>query len=646
MPIATAGALPYEGHVPCGAQASEEHVSTTTTKPKSRTKPKQRLERVTIRFAGDSGDGVQVTGNQFSSATALAGNDLATMPDYPAEIRAPAGTLAGVSGFQVQFASSAVYTPGDRPDVLVAFNPAALRRNLPDLHPGAVVVLNRDAFDKRALARAGFEEDPREDGTLEPYRVYEVPITSMTLEALADSPLSHRAKERSKNFFALGLMAWLYGRPLEFTEAWIREKFANKPEVAEANLKALRAGYNYGETAEIFSGGFEVPPAVIEPGLYRHVNGNQALALGLVAASQRSGLPLFLGSYPITPASDVLHELSRYKAFGVTTFQAEDEIAAVTSAIGAAYGGTLAATVSSGPGIALKMEAIGLAVAVELPLVVVDIQRAGPSTGMPTKTEQADLLQVLFGRPGEAPVAALAPATPGDCFWVAIEAARQAIRYMTPVFVVSDGYLANSSEPWKVPEVGHLPSIEVHFRTDAQGFFPFVRDPDTLARPWVRPGTPGLEHRIGGLEHSDPEGSVSYDPENHERMVALRAEKIARIAREVPEPPLFGDPEGGDLLLVGWGSTYGALRAATETLRGEGAAVSHLHLRQLWPLPPSLGETLRRYRKVAVAEINTGQMRRVLRSETLVDIQGINAVRGQPFRVDFLVDRARALLHS
>ncbi|HLV61306.1 MAG TPA: 2-oxoacid:acceptor oxidoreductase subunit alpha, partial [Fredinandcohnia sp.] len=561
-----------------------------------------------------------------------------TFPDFPAEIRAPAGTIAGVSGFQIQFASHPVYTPGDRPDVLVAMNPAALKANLADLKPGGLLIANTGGFTDANLRKAGYETNPLEDDSLSAYKVIKVDITKLTEAALHGSGLSTREISRSKNMFALGLMLWLYGRPLEKSIADLRAKFVGRPEIAEANERVLRAGHAYGETAELFTTTYEVPPAQLEPGTYRNISGNQALALGLVAATQLSGLKGFLGSYPITPASDILHEVSRYKNYGITTFQAEDEIAAVSAAIGAAFGGNLGITTSSGPGIALKQEAINLAVMVELPLLVIDVQRGGPSTGLPTKTEQADLFQVLYGRNGESPVPIIAAQSPSDCFRTVLEAARIAIRYMTPVIVLSDGYIANGQEPWKIPSASELERFEVRFRTDPDGFMPYARDPETLARAWVRPGTPGLEHRVGGLEKHELTGAVSYDPHNHETMVRTRAEKIARIANEYA-PLRVDGPESGKLLVVGWGSTYGAIAAATRELGRRGASVAHLHLRHLNPLPRDLGEILARYERVVVPELNLGQLRSILRDKFLVDAKGINKVQGKPFQVSELVAR-------
>ncbi|MFT7580523.1 MAG: 2-oxoglutarate ferredoxin oxidoreductase subunit alpha [Myxococcota bacterium] len=600
-------------------------------------------EMIAIRFAGDSGDGMQLTGNQFTSTSAMAGNDLVTMPDFPAEIRAPAGTLAGVSGFQIQFGSHEIFTPGDQPDALIAMNPAALKANLAHLAPGAMIFANEDAFEPRAWEKVGFTDNPLEDKTLEAFRLYKVPFTTITRRALEDFDMTTREKDRSKNFFALGLMYWVFGRNMDHTLTWLDQKFAAKPEIADANKKVLKAGYHYGETTETFGTTFKVEPAEIKPGVYRQITGNQALAYGMVAASQLAGADLFLGSYPITPASDILHELSKHKRFGVRTFQAEDEIAAVSAAIGASFGGAIGLTTTSGPGVALKSEAIGLAFITELPLVIANIQRGGPSTGLPTKTEQADLLQCMYGRNGEAPCPIIAPATPGDCFYMAIEAVRIATKYMTPVFLLSDGYIANGASPWHIPDVSTLPDIKVHYRTATEDFLPYERDATTLARPWVIPGTPGLEHRIGGLEKSDGAGNVSYDPENHEKMIRIRAEKIARIANDMPEPELFGEATG-DLLLVGWGGTYGSLRAATKNLQARGRKVSHLHLRHINPLPKSLGDTLRRYKHVAVAELNMGQLRKLLRAEYLLDIQGLNKIQGQPFKVSELIERVETYL--
>lgn len=608
------------------------------SQPKRQERKRETIDSVTIRFCGDSGDGMQLTGSEFTRASAFAGNDLRTFPDFPAEIRAPIGTLAGVSGFQVQFANHPVFTPGDRPDVLVAMNPAALRTNLRDLRRGGTLILNLGAFTPANLKKAGYAEDPLEDGSLEGYHVHQVDIAKLTETALHGSGLSTKEIGRSKNMFALGLMLWLYQRPLEPILNNLRAKFAKAPQILDANEKVLLAGHAYGETAELFPSTFEIKSAPIERGLYRNISGNQALAYGLIAATELSGLKGFFGSYPITPASDILHEVARHQNFGFTTFQAEDEIAAVSAAIGASFGGSLGITSSSGPGIALKQEAINLAVMTELPLLVIDVQRGGPSTGLPTKTEQADLLQVLFGRNGESPVPVIAAATPSDCFDAALEAARIAVQYMTPVFLLSDGALANGQEPWKIPDVGSLQPIAVTKRRDPEGFHPYLRDEETLARPWVDPGTPGLEHRIGGLEKDALTGAVSYDPENHERMVHLRAEKIARIARSLPPLEVEGDPSG-DLLVVGWGSTYGAIKAAVSKLRASGRRISHLHLRHLNPLPRELDEILGRFEKVVVPELNLGQLSRLLRDRYLVDAKGIHKVQGKPFFVSELAAR-------
>ncbi|GGI08274.1 2-oxoacid:acceptor oxidoreductase subunit alpha [Egicoccus halophilus] len=598
-----------------------------------------QLSNAVIRFAGDSGDGMQLTGDRFTTQSALAGNDLATLPDFPAEIRAPAGTLAGVSSFQLHFSDKDIHTPGDRPDVLVAMNPAALLKHLEALKPGGTLIVNADAFEKRNLAKAGYDTNPLEDGSVTDYQVHEVALTDLTLRALQGQveagELNKKEAERCKNMFALGLVSWMFHRPLDDTETWLTTKFAKRPELARANVAALHAGRNYGETTEAFTFTYEVKAAKLTPGRYRNITGNQALAYGLVAASVRSGLPLFYGSYPITPASDILHELSRQKHFGVSTFQAEDEIAAIGSVIGAAFGGALAVTASSGPGIALKSEAMGLALATELPLVVVDVQRGGPSTGLPTKTEQSDLLQVLYGRNGEAPMPVVAATSPADCFDAAIEACRIALTYRTPVVLLSDGYLANSAEPWRLPEVDDLPDLRVEFTTEPNGedgtFLPYLRDPDTLARPWAVPGTPGLQHRIGGLEKEDVTGHISYEADNHQRMTDLRAAKVAKVADALPPTPVE-DPDGAArVLVVGWGSTDGPLRAACHELRGRGRAVARIHLRHLAPLPRDLDELLRRYDRVVCAENNSGQLAMLLRARTLVDVQPYTRVTGQPF---------------
>jgi 2-oxoglutarate ferredoxin oxidoreductase subunit alpha len=602
----------------------------------------EEVQRVAIRFAGDSGDGIQLTGTKFTEATALAGNDVSTFPDFPAEIRAPAGSLAGVSGFQLHFAASDIRTPADHPDVLVALNPAALRANLGDLRPGGMVVVNSDSFAAKNLERAGYTEDPL-PALRERYRVVEVPLTTLNREAVKDLRLGTREADRSKNFFALGLMYWLYGRPMESTVRWLQSKF--KGDVLEANLRVLRAGWHFGETTELFPVSFRVPRAKIEPGTYRNITGNAALAWGIVAAGQRFGQPVFLGAYPITPASDVLHDLARYRHFGVKTFQAEDEIAAASAAIGAAFAGQLAICTTSGPGFVLKQEAIGLAVMAELPLVVVDIQRAGPSTGMPTKAEQADLLLALHGRNSESPVAVIAPATPGDCFYTMLEAFDLAVKYMTPVIVLSDAYLANSSEPWLIPDPATLPLREIAYRTEPEGFRPYLRDPETLARPWAVPGTPGLEHRIGGLEKEDGSGNVSYLPRNHARMVELRAEKIARIARDVPA----AEPHGADrgrLLVVGWGGTHGAITEAVDEARADGLDVASLHLRHLNPFPSNLGDVLRSFERILVPELNGGQLCRLLRAEFLVPAESLAKVAGQPFHIEEIRARIDSILEE
>jgi 2-oxoglutarate/2-oxoacid ferredoxin oxidoreductase subunit alpha len=595
------------------------------------TKTVETKERVVIRFAGDSGDGMQITGSQFTNTAALIGNDLATFPDFPAEIRAPAGTLPGVSGFQVNFSSRDVFTPGDAVDVLVAMNPAALATNLADLKPGGILIVNVDNFKEVDLKKAQAKTNPLEDHSLEGYRLFPVELTKLTRLALRDLGLDAKSMDRCKNFFALGMCYWLYNRPMDHTYKWLDEKFGSKPVLAEANKLAMKGGYAYCDATEAFQVRYEVPAAKLEPGVYRNISGNSALALGFVAAAQKAGIPLFQGSYPITPASDILHELSMYKEFGVMTFQAEDEIAAVTSVIGAAYGGALAITTTSGPGMALKMEAIGLAIAVELPIVICNIQRGGPSTGLPTKTEQADLFQALYGRNSEAPIPVLAAATPGDCFWMALEASRIALKYMVPVIVLSDGYLANGAEPWKIPTLEELPDFPVKFRTERDGFMPYSRDPNTLARPWAIPGTPGLEHRIGGLEKQDVTGNINYEPLNHERMVRLRAAKVEAIVKDVPDVVPAGDPDG-DLLLVGWGSTYGSITAAMRAQRAKGRRIGHVHLRHLNPLPKNLGEVLKRYRKVVVPEMNMGQLLWVLRAKYLVDAEGYNKIQGKPFK--------------
>jgi 2-oxoglutarate/2-oxoacid ferredoxin oxidoreductase subunit alpha len=612
------------------------------------TKQVQQLDRVIIRFAGDSGDGMQLAGDRFTQETATFGNDLSTLPNFPAEIRAPAGTLPGVSSFQLHFADHDILTPGDAPDVLVAMNPAALKANLGDLPRGADIIANTDEFSKRNLAKVGYTANPLEDGSLDAYQVHAIPLTSVTVKALENFDISRKEAERAKNMFALGLLSWLYNRPVEGTIKFLDAKFATKPEILAANKTAFQAGWNYGETTEAFSVQYEVKPATLEPGTYRNITGNTALAYGLVAASRRSGLPLFLGSYPITPASDILHELSKLKRFGVRTMQAEDEISGVGAALGASFGGSLGVSTTSGPGMCLKAETIGLAASVELPLIICDIQRAGPSTGMPTKTEQADLLMALFGRNGESPVAVLAPSTPADCFETAIEAVRIAVKYRTPVIILSDGYLANGSEPWRVPSVDGLARLRDEFKfakgngtsggTENGEFQPFQRDPETLARPWAIPGTPGLEHRIGGIEKADGTGSISYDPDNHDRMVRLRQAKIDGIAGDIG-PLQVDDPDGNaKVLVLGWGSTFGSIGAAVRRVRLAGGSVAQAHLRHLSPFPANLGEVLNAYDKVLVPEINLGQLALMLRGRYLVDVISYNRVRGLPFRASELVD--------
>ncbi len=591
----------------------------------------EKLSDVVIRFAGDSGDGMQLTGTQFTNTSAVLGNDLSTLPDFPAEIRAPAGTLPGVSAFQVRIADYDIHTPGDAPNVLVAMNPAALKTNIADLEVGGILIVNSNEFNKRNLTKAYYTENPLTNGSLEGYRLFEVELTKLTRAALDEMGLGNRDRDRCKNLFALGMIYWMFSRPLDNTEAWLAKKFASKPEIIEANLRAMKAGWNYCDITGAFqTSRYEVVAAPLPAGTYRNINGNSALALGLVTASRRSGLPLFLGSYPITPASSVLHELARYKHYGVTTFQAEDEIAAVCAAVGASFGGSLAITTTSGPGLALKSEAINLALITELPLVVIDVQRAGPSTGMPTKTEQTDLLQAMFGRNGESPMPVIAPSSPGDCFSVAIEACRMAIQYMVPVLLLSDGYLANGSEPWRLPEVEDLPDLRLEHHGDAEDFQPYRRNPETLARNWAVPGTPGLEHRIGGLEKQDVTGSVSYDPDNHQHMTRLRAEKVERIARTIPPLEVDGD-SGGRLLVLGWGSTAGAITGAVNLARKEGVKVSRAHLRHLNPLPSNLGDVLASFEQVLLPEINTGQLAMILRARFLKDIITLSKVQGKPF---------------
>ncbi|HEY3260747.1 MAG TPA: 2-oxoacid:acceptor oxidoreductase subunit alpha [Pseudonocardiaceae bacterium] len=612
--------------------------STTVT-----TRAVRKLDRVVIRFAGDSGDGMQLTGDRFTSEAAAFGNDLATLPNFPAEIRAPQGTLPGVSSFQIHFADYDILTPGDRPDVLVAMNPAALKANLSDLPPGATIIVNTDEFTKRNLAKVGYPENPLDNGLLDRFTVHKVAMTTLTRGAVGADESLHVSKkdaERAKNMFALGLLSWMYHRPTEGTERFLREKFAKKPDIAEANILAFRAGWNYGETTESFATTYEVAPAKLNPGTYRQITGNTALAYGIITASVRSGLPVFLGSYPITPASDILHELSRHKGFGITTFQAEDEIGGIGAALGAAFGGAIGVTTTSGPGLALKSETIGLGVALELPLLVVDVQRGGPSTGLPTKTEQADLLQALFGRNGECPVPVIAPRSPGDCFDAVLDAIRTALTYRTPVLLLSDGSLANGSEPWLVPSVDELPDLNVTFATepnaaDGSGeFWPYLRDPVTLARPWAIPGTAGLEHRIGGLEKQDGKGNISYDPDNHDRMVRIRQAKVDGIT--VPDVEV-DDPSGAaEVLAIGWGSTYGPIGAGCRRVRKAGMNIAQAHLRHLNPLPGNLGEVLHRYRRVVVPEMNLGQLTMILRARYLVDTISYTKVAGLPFKAEEL----------
>ncbi len=605
-----------------------------------------KLSGAVVRFAGDSGDGMQVTGEQFTAAAAQAQNDLSTFPDYPAEIRAPTGTTFGVSGFQIHFASRHVFTPGDAPDVLVAMNPAALRTNLADLKPHGLLIVNSGAFTAANLKKAGYVTNPLEDGALQGYRLVSIDITKLTVAAVQETGLGTKEAHRCKNFWTLGLMFWLYDRPLAPTLEWIRDKFRKNPAVAKANCLALQSGYAYGETAEISHYRYEVPPATVAPGLYRNISGNQAMAWGLVAAAQLADHEMVFGAYPITPATDILHELSHHKHFGVTTVQAEDEIAAICVAIGASYAGKLGVTATSGPGMALKTEALGLAIATELPLVVIDVQRGGPSTGLPTKTEQSDLLQALYGRNGEAPLCVLSASTPSECFTMAIEAVRIATKHMCTVIVLSDGYLANGAEPWLVPRLADLPKIAIQHRTEPEGFHPFLRDPETLARPWVKPGTPGLMHRLGGIERSSETGDISYDPLNHQRMTTARAEKIERIAKDIPLAKLAVGAERGELLVVGWGSTYGAVREAVQNCIATGLSVSHLHLTHMHPFAPNLGELLSRFDRLLVPELNCGQLARVLRGEYLVKTESFTKVQGKPFKIAEVEAQIRATLES
>jgi 2-oxoglutarate ferredoxin oxidoreductase subunit alpha len=605
----------------------------------------QQLEEVTIRFAGDSGDGMQLTGTQFTNTAAFIGNDLSTLPDYPAEIRAPQGTTNGVSGFQIHFGSVEINTPGDSCDVLVAMNAAALKVNLTWLLKGGSIIANTDGFNEKNLKLAGYTSNPLKDGSLSDYQLFEVDITKLTTIALQEMNLSSKLVDRCKNFFALGMMYWMYNLPLETTLKWISEKFDKKPDILDANTRVLKAGWNYSETTEIFKVRYQVAPAKLTPGNYRNITGNQAAAWGLMAAAEKAKIELFLGSYPITPASEILHELSMHKNFGVKTFQAEDEIAGITSAIGASFAGALGATTTSGPGLALKTEALGLAVMVELPLVVVDVQRGGPSTGLPTKTEQADLLQVVYGRNGEAPIPVIAAATPADCFNAVFESARIAIKYMTPVICLTDGYLGNGSEPWLIPDYAKLPDISPHFITDPNGFLPYSRDKVTLARPWAIPGTPGLEHRIGGLEKKNLTGNIDYSPKNHDLMIHLRAEKIAGIVNDIPSAAIEGDQQG-DVLVVGWGSTYGAIRTAVQRHRVKGHSVSHLHLRYINPLQKNIGELISQFKTILVPELNMGQLIKILRSTYLVPAIGLNKIMGLPFQAEEIETKIDELLQG
>ena len=608
-------------------------------------KPVQDLDNVVIRFAGDSGDGMQLTGTQFTTESVFAGNDIGTLPDFPAEIRAPTGTLYGVSAFQVNFSNATVYTPGDDLDALVAMNPAALKTNLEDLKPNGILIVNTAEFNPSNLKKAKYEANPLEDSSLDQYQVYRVDVTRMTTEALKDLSLPNRTIMRSRNFFALGVVSWLFNRPIDPTLEWIQKRFKKTPEIVEANTLAIKGGHNLAENTELFASSYEVKPAEIAPGVYRNITGNSATAIGFVAAANKAGIPLFLGSYPITPASDVLHDLAELKNYGVYTFQAEDEIAGAGSALGAAFGGAIGITTTAGPGMNLKAETVALAAVVEVPMVITDIQRAGPSTGMPTKPEQSDLMQALYGRHGESPLPVIAASTPGDCFYAAYEAVRIAIKYMTPVILMTDGFLANAAEPWPVPKFADLPDIKAEFRTDPEGFFPYLRDEETLARPWVRPGTPGLEHRIGGIEKDYLTGNISYAPVNHEQMARVRARKLQKVTQDIPPTKIEG-PDSGKLLLVGWGSTYGSIAAATKEAQAQGQAVSHVHLRHLNPLPADLGDILARFDKILVPEMNLGQLVRVLRAEYLVDAIGLNKIQGRPFKVSEISTRIARMLEE
>ena len=607
-------------------------------------KPLEEVETVTIRFAGDSGDGMQLTGTQFTNTSAVVGNDISTLPDFPAEIRAPAGSLPGVSGFQLNFSSQDIKTPGDQPNVLVAMNPAALKVNLADLEEGGTLIINTDGFTAENLKYANYAANPLEDGSLAGYRVHKLPITTLNMNALKGNvELSRKEIDRCKNFFALGVLYWLYDRPMENTLHWITSKFSKNPQLAKANELALKTGYNFADTTEVFTTHYTIKKAQIAPGKYRKITGNEATAIGFVAASQLAGRPLFYGSYPITPASDILHELARHKSFGVKTFQAEDEIAAVCAAIGASFAGHIGLTGTSGPGVALKQEAIGLGVMTELPLIIVNVQRGGPSTGLPTKTEQADLFQAVWGRNGECPAIVVAPSTPADCFHMAIEAVRLAFKYMSPVFYLSDGYLANGAEPWAIPSMDQLPKIDVSFATDPTNFMPYSRDEATLARPYAIPGTPGLEHRIGGIEKQHITGNVNYDPENHHLMVKLRQEKIDRAMQDVPLVEVFGEPSG-KVLVLGWGSTYGSISSAVEKLQAEGKSVSSAHLRYLNPFPKNLGEVLRAFETVIVPEMNLGQLATMIRAKYLVDAVAFSKVKGRPFQIREIVRKVEEYL--
>jgi 2-oxoglutarate ferredoxin oxidoreductase subunit alpha len=604
----------------------------------------EELDTVTIRFAGDSGDGMQLTGTQFTNTSAIVGNDISTLPDFPAEIRAPAGSLPGVSGFQLNFSNHDIRTPGDQPNVLVAMNPAALKVNLPDLEEGGTIIVNTDEFTKDNLEKAAYRSNPLEDGSLSGYRVHQLPISTLNMNALKGAvELSRKEMARSKNFFALGVLYWLYDRPLEPTLDWVRSKFKKNPELVKANEVALKTGYNFAETTEVFTTHYRVKKAVIAPGRYRKITGNEATAIGFVAAAELAGRPLFYGSYPITPASDILHELARHKNFGVKTFQAEDEIAAVCAAIGASFAGHVGLTGTSGPGVALKQEAIGLAVMTELPLVIVNVQRGGPSTGLPTKTEQADLFQAVWGRNGECPAIVLAPATPADCFDMAIESVRLAFKYMVPVFYLSDGYLANGAEPWAVPAIEKLPRIDVKFTTDPSNFMPYARDEVTLARPWALPGTPGLEHRIGGIEKQHITGNVNYDPENHHLMVKLRQEKVDRATADIPPIEVFGE-ETGKVLVLGWGSTYGSITSAVEKMRNDGKSVSSAHLRHLNPFPKNLGQVLSGFETIIIPEMNLGQLCTMIRARYLIDAVAFSKVKGRPFQIREIIRKVEEYL--